>query len=68
MIYKDFDREGSSFKLRMPLLEVVDNSYKFLIIDLIVALYLRVFLRVKGNWVEDALIIILGQDPYRDIV
>ena len=60
MIYEDFDREGGSFKLGMPLLEAADNSYKFLIIDLIVALCLRVFLRVKGNWVEDALIVILG--------
>jgi hypothetical protein len=50
-----------SFKLWVLFLKCVDNGHKLFVIDLIVAFGRAVFSGEKGNRVENASVIILGQ-------
>jgi hypothetical protein len=50
-----------SFKLRVPFLKYADNSHELFVVDLIVAFGGAVFSGEKGDGVENAVVVILGQ-------
>jgi hypothetical protein len=57
-----------SFKLQAPFLKCTDNGYERFVVDLIVVFSGAVFSGEKGNGVENAIVIILGQYSGRDEV
>jgi hypothetical protein len=49
MIGQDSDRGLGSFEFGTPFFKAADDSKQFLIVDLVIALDGRVFLREEGN-------------------
>jgi hypothetical protein len=50
-----------SFKVQAPFLKYADNGHELFVIDLIVVFGRAMFLGEKGDGVENAIVIILGQ-------
>jgi hypothetical protein len=60
VIAENLNQVKCSFKLQAPFLKYTDNGYKLFVIDLIVVFGRAVFLGEKGNWVENAIVVLLG--------
>jgi hypothetical protein len=61
VIRQDSDRGLSSFEFRTPFFKATDDSEQFLIVDLVITLNGRVFLRKEGDRAQDTFFVILGE-------
>jgi hypothetical protein len=61
VIRQDSDQRLSSFKFGTPFFKVTDDSKQFFIVNLVITLNGRVFLRKEGNRAQNTLLIVLRE-------